>query len=175
MTAAAGTLSLAEQHLRASLAASTSWQAECCVSTAALALQRVYRDGLPPPADGETHTLQELQGYRPYALIYTAEREGFRREMEAVSSHSEFNARGSIMLSIFRESPDAAGDEPTADANQTFRNLIGKIIDEMCDLAGTAGYLAIESIRLVEGPYWPAPELIPVQGLWQAADLRIDW
>jgi len=175
MTAPAGTLSLAEQHFRLTLAASASWQAECNVSTPALALQRIHCDGLPKPGNGESHTLGELQGYRPYALVYTAERQGFMKRTDAVSSHFEFQASGSLNLSIIRESPDSAGDEPTADANQSFRNLIGKIIDELCDLAGVAGYLAFHTIKLVEGPYWPEPELIPVQGLWQAADLTIDW
>ena len=173
MTAPAGSISLAQEHLRQTLAHSASWQAECnCAGDAAAAAERIYPNGLPKPENGETHTKQELQSYRPYAIVYTAEKDGFRKTADAGGTHFYYNPSGQLMVRINREAPEAAGDEPTADANNTFLNLLGKILDEMCDLAGTAGKLAIQSLSL-DCYGWAEPNVIETQGLWQEADLTV--
>jgi len=170
-----GPSSLAAQYLRLSLAACASWQAAVNAANAADALNRIYKNGLPRPANRIAHTRGELQGYRPYALVFTAERAGITKREEAMGDHIEYSDSGRLMLRIVRESPDSAGDEPTHDANRTFKNLLGEVIDELCDLAGQGGYLAITTITLLAGPFWPPRDLIETEGLWQSADLLVEW
>lgn len=173
MTAPTGSISLAQEHLRQMLAATTAWQAECNAADAADAAKWIYHHGLPEPANGETHTKEELQSYRPYAIIYTAPRAGFRKKKDAGGTHSYFNVSGQLVLRINREAPEAGGDGPSSDANTTFLNLVGKVMDEMENLAGTAGYLAIETMDL-DAYGWAPEEVIETQGLWQEADLLIE-
>lgn len=176
MTTPAGSLSLAQEYLRATVAASATFQALVGADSAAEAIERIYHNGLPKPANGQTHTKAELQAYRPYGVVYTTEKQGFSRSVESVSGHFDFAESGQLTLKLVRESPDSAGDDPTAAANLDWTNLIGQIIDEMCDLAGLADYLAFHTISLVEGPYWPQhPKLIETQGLWQGVELLVQW
>ena len=60
--AAAGTISLAKQALRNTLAASSTFQTLVDADDAAGALASIYSNGLPKPADGRRHTLAELEG-----------------------------------------------------------------------------------------------------------------
>ena len=175
MTAPAGTMAKAEDYLAASLAASAAWQTECGAANAAEALEHVYIDGLPNPAKGATHTRGELENFRPYALVFMPETGPYTARVDAISAHFEFQGSGQLILRIVRTSPHQLGDSPTHDANQTFKNLIGTIIDQLCDLAGVAGYLAFHTISVDKGPYWPDKGDIETWGLFQGVDVLVQW
>lgn len=175
MTAPAGCLSLAQEYLRATLAASAAWQSECNADDADAAKERIYHHGLPAPASGEAHTKQELMAYRPYAIVFTAEARGFTRTFEAGGDEFEFDQHGRLTLRLYRNSPDDSADEPTAAANLTWHNLVGEIIDQMCELAGGAGYLAFQTIGVLEGPYWSHPKVTETEGIWQGVDVLVEW
>ena len=165
----------AEDYLRVSLAACAAWQSECGAADAAEALEHVYIDGLPNPAKGAAHTRGELEGLRPYALVFMPERDPYTARTDAVSDHFEFQGSGQLTLRIVRSSPDQVGDSPSHDANQTFKNLIATVIDQLCDLAGVAGYLAFHTISVVSGPYWPDKADIETWGLFQEIDILVQW
>lgn len=177
MTAPTGSISLSQQHLRESLAACAAWR-ELCGSadnpaSPAAALERTYLHGLPKPANGESYERQELQAYRPYAIVSTMQQDGLRWTREA--SGGSFGASGRMYLRIERESPDRQGDEPTADAMVTWTNIVGRIGDELCGLADQAGYLACGEIVPVDITYCPHPDLIETEGFWQSAEFLITW
>ncbi len=171
MTSPAGCLSLAQEYLRATLAASSNWQAAVGAQDADGALGRIYHEGLPAPSDRKAYTLQELMGLRPYAVVWTAEESGFTRSYESSDS---FDDSGQLRIRIERNSPDNLNDEPTSDANVQFRNLIGQIIDDLCDLRGGAGYLAFLTITLQE---WHRSDPVDAEtwGVTQGALILVEW
>ena len=172
MTAPAGSMSLAEGHLAATLAASAAWQSECGAANATEALAHIYDDGLANLANGEVHPRGELENVRPYAMVFMPASDPFGRRKVAVRG---FDGYGTLGLRIVRNSPTQVGDSPTHDDNQTFKNLVGTIIDELCDLAEGAGYLNFHTIHLASFSPWPAKEDIETWGLFQAAEFLLHW
>ena len=174
-----GTISLAEENLRTMLSASTAFQTFCGIDPlgdqpAAEALARIYRDGLPGPADDTSYTLAELQALRPYAVIFTADAHGLLLERDAAE---QFEASGHIHVRLQRDCPSTYDDEPTSDANRDFKNFLGQIMNDLCSLRGQAasGQLMFDRLSLDYGPYWPTPQAAEAQGYWQGADLSVRW
>ena len=171
----AGGISLAQQYLKATLADVTAFRTWCGAADQAAALARIHHEGLPRPENGHTHTRAELEDYRPYAVIYTAEQQGYTRQFVAADDSFDFDASGRLICVLYQNCGEINGDDPSADSNLTFRNSVGLIIDGLCDLAGQAGYLGFWRIVLDEPVCWPAKELIPATGLWQRAAFSVDW
>jgi hypothetical protein len=176
LTAASGPISVAQDTLGTTLAHAAAFQAWVEAEDADEAAERIYHFTLPDPRseDGE-YTREELEAYRPYAVLFTAAREGFRYDLDAVGeSGFEFKGSGRLEIRLVQNAPFGV-TEPNAEADRRFKNAVGDIIADLCGLAGNGGYLAFSSIRLQEGPYWPSSTLVHSQGLWQAAEIALDW
>ncbi len=142
----------------------------------AAALASIYHEGLPKPADGSTHTKAELEALRPYAIIWTDPDGGYATQSDsAPSSAGGFVSAGSLLVEIERNSTDGAEDEPTSAANLDWRNAVGKIIDDLCDLSGTESYMILESITLDHGPYWNDRASAETHGIYQGVRLAVRW
>jgi len=167
-------LSLAQEGLRVMLSDCATFRLLCEADNREEALARLHHEGLPAPAGGSEHTITELETYRPYGVIYTDERNGFKRTRVSTGA---FASSGRLKLRLYRSCPDAYEDEPTSDANLDWKNIIGAIIAELCALAIAGGpeHLAFDDIAVDFGPYWSGPELAPTQGVWQAVELGIGW
>jgi len=173
MTAPAGSISLAQEYLRTSLADVTAFRTWCGAADQAAALARIHHEGLPAPRDKHAHTIEELRDYRPYAIVFTAEQNGFR--LDVVDGDLDYTAAGGLILRLFQDAAEVFDDEPSAEANLTFRNAVGEIIDGLGDLAGQAGYLAFNSLVLEDPLSWTAKKYVPGYGVVQRAQLRLDW
>src|SRR6185503_8661449 len=133
------------------------------VTSAAEALPFIYQDGLPPPADQNEYTLQELQAYRPFAQIWTNTEAGLtKKRISRDGARLGFAAAGEIRIEIFRDVPPQIANDP-AEIDRTFGNYVGQIIDELCDLSGAAGYLEFDQITL-EHIHRTHPDHLPTQG-----------
>jgi len=167
-------LSLAQEGLRIALADCATFRQLCQASDRAGALPHLHHEGLPAPAESSEHTKTELETYRPYGVIYTDERNGFKRRRVSTGA---FASSGRLKLRLYRTCPEAYEDEPTSDANLDWKNIVGAIIAELCSLAIAGGpeHLALDDIAVDFGPYWSGPELAPTQGVWQAVELGISW
>ena len=176
MTAASGPISIAQEALRTTLAACSAFRTWVSADDATAALKRIHHFTLPTPAAGEggEYELLELKALRPYAVCFTAARQGFRYGLAAVGNGFEFRGSGRLELRLVQNAPHGIL-EPTAEADLLFRNTIGDILDDMCELAGTGGYLAFNNIAIEDGPYWPGAAQRTAQGLWQAVELSLDW
>lgn len=177
MTVPAGCLSLAQDALRTILADCTAFrELTSPAMDQAGALARIYQEGLPVPANGRTHTKTELTTYRPYAIIWTDPSRGFIATAEAASADgTDFLDAGRLILEIERNATDDANDEPSSEDNLTWRNAVGKIIDDLKGLAGQSSYLCIEAIEVEEGTYWNHPKLAKTHGVYQGVKLAIAW
>jgi hypothetical protein len=161
--------------LALSLAASTTWQAICGAADAGEARRRIYFEGLPLPEDRETHQRDELIALRPYALIYPAGRAGRDDQAEAGGTRLHFRRGGRLILELVRNGPDPAGDQPPGPATLDWSNRVGQIMEDLCGVFGSTGYLAALRLSLSGPPYWCSRDQAETQGLWQAAELTVDW
>jgi hypothetical protein len=168
MTTPAGCISLTQDRLRHTLASCAKFRTFCGAADYAEALEHIHHDMLPAPANGEVYTLTEIGSYRPYAIVSTALRSAFGKTADAMSDHYEFAESGRLWLYLVREVP-AEEDNPELD----FKNHIGQIIDELCDYAGQAGYLALERITLMHGPVRGHHDFNPTEGEEQMCHLEI--
>jgi len=169
-----GSLSLAQEYLRRSLADCATFRTLCEAENQAEALARIHHEGLPEPANKVEYTHAELTGHRPHAIVYTDDYDGFQRLTE---SGGNFAASGRLKLRLCRTCPATVGDEPTSEANLDWKNIVGRIIGELCDLAaaGANEHLAFIRIALDYGPFWNGTDLIATQGSWQGAEIGVDW
>jgi len=84
-----------------------------------------------------------------YAVVEYGEE--WARVMHAGGTNNFFDQEGRLQLWFTQAITEAV----TSDAGYAFANALGAIISEMEQLSGTAGYLDIQEIRLVEGPGRP--------------------
>lgn len=173
MTAPAGSMNLAVKYCRDMLSACSEFQTWTDSVDATAALERIYYEGLPMPANLRRHTKAELEHLRPFAIVYTADEDGFTRELLATDAFSE---HGTIILHLEQNAPSDLGDDPSSDANIQWSNTIGNVVDDLCDLRVTAaaGHVLLLRIRLVER-YWANANEIHDLGLFQRATLAIDY
>lgn len=174
MTAPLGSMSLAQEYLRITLADCAAFRALVGATggtAQAQALARIYHDALPPPRVGPGHTLAELELYRPCALLWQHQSGGFGRKVVAVGSSVD---HGVLMMRIAAD-VDKEISENHQEVYIRFQNAISQIIDDLVVLAGQAGYLAITQIDVEAGPYRTHPDEYDTTGDCQFCDLRITW
>jgi len=128
---------------------------------------------MPRPA-GDSYTLEEFAAYHPCAVIFTAEENGYSKEV-----WSDANiASGALKLRLYAIRPveDVSGGEPDADAAAAFEDSVGLILDELYTLA-VAGQssLVFNKIDVVHGPFWYDPRETPIIGCRQGVELSISW
>jgi len=170
MTEPAGRLMLAQNYLKATLAASATFQTWVEAEDATEALGSIHHDGLPDPTDPDKgYTAAELTALRPYALIWTQEQAGFSLARTAYETWQE---SGRLKLLLIQDVPAAIATD-IAEADLRWKNTIGQIIDDLAALAGGAGYLAIARIDLDDGPFRLVPDKQPEQGDAQGVELGI--
>lgn len=117
-----GPLIRAEYALARTLANCSEFIDMVGASDATQALDSIYFEKLPPPADLSKYTLTELESYRPFALIYPYEYSNTRR-----GSPGTWSDYGALMVQIERDVPyDLAEDD--AAAMQEFKAIIGRIL-----------------------------------------------
>lgn len=170
-----GSISLSQENLRQSLADVDAWRTLCAATTHDDAAAKIHMHGLPKPTNGVAHTREELIAFRPYAVIWTKEMQGFRRQLSAVGDGYEYASDGQLVLRLERNCGDEVSDEPSGDANLDWSNVVGQIVDGLCALAGKPGYMAFDSIGILNGPYWSHPQSKPTHGLLQGVELAIQW
>lgn len=174
LTAAEGELTVAETLLAANIAASARFQSLTGSASASAALSHIYFDALPKPASGNVHTIAELQGKRPYALVYTDDETGLTAEHAStgVSYGYEFTG-GRLKFLIEKDVPQAIAEEPS-EIDRRFKNDLGVIFSEVLANSGKAGYLAIERMSM-NGPMRSREEVVESMGDYQQAVFDIVW
>jgi hypothetical protein len=154
LAAAEGGITLAEEHLRltvADCARFRTWALNAPDQAAALA--RIYIDGLPLPPEGQdAYTLEQMQALRPFAIVTTANQAGYSKGRIATATYAEV---GKLAVA-FEENVPANLARDIAAVERSFKNTLGTILDQMLGLAYTAPdadrqYLAIDLITF-HGP-----------------------
>jgi hypothetical protein len=170
-----GCISLAEQYLRQTLAASETFRSAVGAGNPAAALAHIYTDDLPPPAGGAaTYSRSDLETLRPFAVVWTEEQDGLRRQADAVSDARNYGGSGRLAVLFEQDVPSQVVNDPP-EASRRFKNTLGLIIDEMLAVAGTPDYLDIAAITLRGGPTRSHPDAQATEGDFLAALLSVEW
>jgi len=142
----------------ATIAATPTFQAWTRTPNATAALGSVYTPNAPPNSP------------LPYAIVDVLR--AFTREMIAGGSRNYFEGHGGISLWIRSAIPGGANDQ---DAATYMENQVGNLVTDMEQLAGQAGYLDVERIELVDGPYRPEEDERVVLGDFYEILLRVEY
>jgi hypothetical protein len=154
---AAQVLSLPMQRLKTLLMATAAWQA----------IADIQDDHIRFCEVSETEDV----ALRPWALIDQGPQ--WDAELSAVGTSNEFLASGSLMLRFVFDVL-AADAESAGDAQMRVTNTIGEILEQMIALAGSGGYLMVNSIKLVEQGR-TAPEHRASEGDFVSMMFEIGW
>lgn len=138
----AGPISLTLDHLRNSIAGSTSFRTWTGTANEAAALVRVHAV--------ENRTALGSADM-PFAVVNWLP--DYRRIGHADGSARQFRQEGSLMVTFRGEivSPNAA--EP--DAAYSFLNNVGAVMNDMEALSATATYLSISGMTFINPPHRP--------------------
>lgn len=171
-TTASGSISLAAEYAAATLADCAAFQSWCGASSAANARGRIHLEALPPPANKEEFTVDELHAHRPYAILSTSSF-GYRYESRSNDSF-DFSRRGRIEL-YFEEDVLAEISGQNAEVMLRFYNNIGAILDQLCDRAGQAGFLAFTEIEMGAAAYRTHQNQYETEGDMIALSVTLGW
>ncbi len=174
MTSPAGSISLAQEYLRVTLANSARFRTWTdTIESEQGALAKIHHEALPPAANNAAqHTVAELETYRPYAIVSTdQEAEGFSVVRDAMGSWKE---SGKLTLELCEDVPSNLLAN-LFEARLLFKNTVGVIIDEMRALADQAGKLNFTGIVLAGGPWFSSEDVASGQGVFQWIDLSVVW
>lgn len=149
LAAAEGGITLAEEHLRLTVADCARFRTWALnAPDQAAALSRIYIDGIPDhPIDQDAYTLEQMQALRPFAIVTTANQNGFSKGRIATETYAELGR----LAVAFEENVPANVARDVAALERTFKNTLGVILNEMLALAYQPGYLAIDLITF-HGP-----------------------
>ena len=162
-----GMLSLPLENLRTLVAASAAFQAwvgatgETEAELIASAKEHIYLVGL----DGDN-----VVNARPFAVVDHGESWTLTRLAEP---HT-YRATGSLLL-CFEDNVDAAHAGSIPDAQLAFTNMVGDVVEDMFEKAGTDTYLAVSQITLVRGPSRSAETQQKTEGDFMQIVLQVDW
>lgn len=172
-TTAQGSLSLAVENLRTLIkdtGAFQTWLAEGGTQfSPAEALNRVYRDAAPmTDRGGEAHPLEEIQQYRPYAMIWSV---AYKLQKYAEGGRRESGILGMKLVQDVEEYISTDVQE----VGYRFENQIGLIVDGMSALSFSGPYLIINEIAMSSPTMRSAKADLHTLGdvIW--VDFRITW
>lgn len=171
-TAAVGSIGKAEENFVLTLADADAFRTWVGAADQAAAKNRIHLEGLPPPDDGHTYTLAELQAVRPYAMFFTRT---WNLEQDAGGGPFGYGApHGTISCAFVQDVPSAIANHP-GEVGRRFINTIDGIVVDMKGLSGDAGYLAIRRIAVPE-PWWRSTkEELATEGDVQAVELLFEY
>lgn len=138
-TTAAGGVSLAYENLKATLAASESFQSFVGAGNASTAAKRIYLEDYPAPANGAEFTKLELQSRFPCAVIGLV---SYETPKISVSNQAEV---GEFSIDLHWDVPDSIGRN-FSEVVIRLNNALGQIANELLALVSppSAGYLDIQ-------------------------------
>ena len=172
-----GTLQLAESHFRTMLSLSGAFQCWLGLVGAELALARIYYAALPRRGGAGPYLRGELERVRPFALIYS---EPFRADHYATDIQYRYTHGGMMMLHLEQNIDadlldDEFASEDRAEMHVRWQNTIGEILDDLENLSGRPGNLALGNLEMVEAWVRTSDDDVETLGHAQAVQLALGW
>ncbi len=168
MTSPAGCISKVEEQLKESLSKSGTFQTLVSAGDAAAAKASIYYEDLADPADNkDSHDADELETYRPYAVVFIEPGGNFGRREVAVGTFASFGRVSLLIVRTAENSPNRG------DGDLDWLNVVGQILEDLEQLSETAGCLKFVESTIRDGPGRRELDEAPGQGEEQGA--RIDF
>jgi len=168
------------QTLRAMLSRCAKIQTLFSAADATEALTRIYLGCLPRPADGRRYTTEELNAYRPFAIVGPSPNLIISSQVVSSIGTWSHSRMGQCDILIERSFP-TGGDDEDDQKDFAWIDLVDGIrqsndTDEpgLLELHETAGNLSIKSSEILS-IYRGDEAEIQMLGDYQAAVLRIQW
>lgn len=171
-----GPLTLAENYLAATLAATARLQTLLGAESSAQALERIYIDALPlPEVDGDgnvpdCYSREQMEEFRPFVLISQPPRFNYKRRRTATDTYAE---NGTLVVWI----EIGVDDADRNDLDGLFRrmkNSVGVMLTQLDEFMYEPGYLAIDEIQ-VDGPWRGDENEITQLGDYLGIMLTVRW
>lgn len=100
-------------------------------STHAAAMAHIWHERLPLPADNADHyTLDEISGYRPFAVIFTSDLDGELSNRQAAPG--TWSDQGSLRIELEIDTPEDLKDSPVL-IDHFMKQIIGRLIRRPSD------------------------------------------
>lgn len=161
--APSGPLSLPLKNLQTLVSNSSTFQTWVGAADAATAAARIYLVG----EDKSATT-------RPFAVVHHLDPAEFNREAQAGGAVQCFVESGAVGL-IFEDDVGAAYAADHADAEMEFTNIVGAVISEMEDLAGSGAYLNVTRFGVITGPARSALDEAESEGDYYGIQFRVEY
>jgi hypothetical protein len=153
VTSATGWISLAVDHLRASIANSATFQTWTGSVDAATALNRVgYRDMGITPADGIEYVAGELASLMPCAIVSIGPQMSLKSDADGTWSD------GGSLVAEFWDQADESVATDISEVERRFSNQVGTIVREVCQQNRTAGRLDVSAATSKTEPMRATPQ-----------------
>lgn len=138
------------------------------------ALARIHYEGLPEPEDDETgqYTREELEEYRPCAIVTTVARGGWQAKPVAEQT---WETSGRVAVGLYRSLSTTRHGLPTAEDIADMRSDVSEILEELLSLPWEEPYLAPKQVRVTDGPFFGDPEDVPSEGLWIGVEIEVEY
>lgn len=129
MDTAAGPIAQVKSLLRTMLSECYAFQHWDGLSlSAAMALDRIYFDALPPPLNNASeYTRLELEAKRPFALLYKPVERGIMFRHAASGGRQCYLPSGKLVVELHRNVPIDELNDPGA-ADRSFENMVGQLL-----------------------------------------------
>ena len=139
------------------------------------AAARIYGDQTPEPASGDARDSDELAELGAYGQVFS----NFAKPTGKLGGGVDLvHPYGTIVVFVERQVArvwvEDADGVPLVLERQ-FKNLAGKLLDEIPAYIAAEGGPLLRGIRVESGPGWNPEEDRPNNGLWQGIELSIDW
>lgn len=174
LPAVTGELTGAVNNLAASIAACAAFQSLVGAASAAGAIDRVHYSALPKPACGAVHSLAELEGYRPYALIYSDETSGVTFVKDGAGVSDDFSAQTGVLHFYLERDVLPEDNENLSRVDSEWLEVVDAIASQLMDLSGVAGYISFNRLTL-EGPMRSEEDVIETMGDYQAMIFHVEY
>ncbi len=175
---AIGIITTAEEKLGENIAHATRFQTITGSADATEAKQHIYYSSLPDPQDGSAYTKEELQSYRPYAMIWTDENTGLT--MVKTGEQRTWIGSGSIFAEF---GYNADPTKSQAEIEREWKNILGEMLfqttqpdpfDGIIENAGEGNFLDIRRVVVRQVNHWELEDETE-QGAWSEAVIQFDW
>lgn len=172
VAAATNCLTKAEDALRDMIANTAAFQTWVSAADAAAAKASLYYDSLPQPTD-DVYTKSFWTDEGNFAVLYTADDDGFAFDFESISAGYNYLASGVLMVDFFHLFALTPID--FQEDHRTAKNQIGDVLEDLIDLGGTNPYLNFTACEVVAYG-WPKQDQEPAtcRQFWLRARLAWD-
>lgn len=149
----ANSISMQLYYLREMLGDCAAWQAWTNTESAAAAKLKIFYEAVPAGSTWQSDTdfSTRLSSLRPFMVIGIDKVWNYSRV--ATGTRHYMNVSGSAIMAFDATVPTAySGDNKLDSAMLWFDNMVGGVIDDLCQLSGKSGRLSITDIVQLDPP-----------------------